>query len=365
MKKILCILPVLAVLISSCSHKNELTGTLPTSDYDGKQVYLLTMKDFDSPFDPADSTVIANASFRFDLKDSQPEGVAYIVIKDASPEIPNGIPFVYEKGKIKIEIDSVARVTGTPLNDKSQAFYDKLQVVSKKAEGIGEKISQTLDETERQQYLADFASINTEASGIIFDFVKENMKNKVGEFYFIHFSEAFDENQTKELLAGASSEYRTRIESMMGQAEGGMPSTFVGRDFIDVSGLTPDGKNISLSDYVGKKKLVLIDFWASWCGPCRHEMPNVVQAYNKYKDKGFEIVGISLDDSKSSWVKGLKDMNMTWPQMSDLKGWESELSGAYQVTGIPFTLLVDQSGKIVAENLRGADLENKLEELLK
>ncbi|MDL2215390.1 TlpA family protein disulfide reductase, partial [Dysgonomonas sp. OttesenSCG-928-M03] len=257
-------------------------------------------------------------------------------------------------------------VKGTPMNDKCQAFFDKLGVVSQKMEAIGEKMNQVTDETERQQYFADMMTLNTEAGTIIFDFVKENMKNKVGEFYFIHFSQAFTEDQIKQLLAEATPEYKAKVEGMM--AIGGaadMPQSFIGQNYINVSGLTPDGKNISLSDYIGKNKVVLIDFWASWCGPCRQEMPNVVDAYNKFKSKGFEIVGISLDETKGDWEKGIKDLKITWPQMSDLKGWKSELSGAYHVSSIPFTLLVDENGKVIAENLRGKELHNKLQELLK
>lgn len=364
MKKILYLFSILAVLLTSCSQKNELTGTLSSPDCDGKQVYLLTMENFDSPFLPTDSTVIKNGRFEFQLKDNQPEGVGYILIKDAPRSIPNGIPFVYEKGHITVKIDSVAQVTGTPLNDKSQAFFDKLNVVAKKAEAIGDKIGQSQNEEERSQLFQDLMVVNKEASGIIFDFVKDNITNKVGEFYFIHFSQAFDEAQVKELLAIASPEFKTKVEDFFNAEDTDMTSNFVGKDFINISGETPDGKTISLSDYVGKSKLVLLDFWASWCGPCRVEMPNLVEAYAKYKSKGFEIVGVSLDDNKAAWEKGIKDLNITWPQMSDLKGWESKLSGAYHVTGIPFTLLIDQNGKIIAENLREDQLQKMLEELL-
>lgn len=109
----------------------------------------------------------------------------------------------------------------------------------------------------------------------------------------------------------------------------------------------------------------MIDFWASWCGPCIQEMPNVVEAYKLFKDKGFEIVGISLDENKADWVAATKKLEMIWPQMSDLKGWKSDLSKPYNVQSIPFTLLVNEKGEIIAENLRGSELVNKLSELLK
>ena len=125
----------------------------------------------------------------------------------------------------------------------------------------------------------------------------------------------------------------------------------------------PDGKQIALSSLRGK--YVLLDFWASWCGPCRKENPNVVRLYEQYKDKNFEIYGVSLDRDKDAWIKAIKDDNLTWVHGSDLKYWSSDVAVQYGVNGIPATYLLDQEGRVVAKNLRGAALEKKLEELLK
>ena len=128
---------------------------------------------------------------------------------------------------------------------------------------------------------------------------------------------------------------------------------------------TPEGETVKLSDFISKNKVTLIDFWASWCGPCRAEMPNVVKAYNEYKNKGFGIVGVSLDNSADAWKKAIKDLNITWPQMSDLKGWECEGAQLYAVRGIPATFMINQEGIIVAKDVRGEEITKKLDELLK
>jgi thiol-disulfide isomerase/thioredoxin len=137
--------------------------------------------------------------------------------------------------------------------------------------------------------------------------------------------------------------------------------SMVGVAATDFTQPSPEGASIALSSFKGK--YVLVDFWASWCGPCRAESPNLVKAYEQYKSKGFEIYSVSMDDNKSKWLKAIKDDNYTWPQAGDLKGWENAAATIYGVSGIPFNFLVDPKGIIVARNLRGEDLEKKLKEL--
>ncbi len=138
--------------------------------------------------------------------------------------------------------------------------------------------------------------------------------------------------------------------------------TAIGSVAPDIELPTPDGKTMKISDLRGK--YVLLDFWASWCAPCRRENPNVVRMYKKYKDKGFEILGISLDKSKDKWIQAIQSDGLTWYHISDLKGWQSAAAKLYGVNSIPSTFLLDKEGRIIAKNLRGPALEQKLKELL-
>ena len=142
-----------------------------------------------------------------------------------------------------------------------------------------------------------------------------------------------------------------------------MLSTNVGQFAPEISLPTPNGKEIALSSLKGK--LVLIDFWASWCGPCRKEMPNVIKIYSKFKNKGFEIYGVSLDQDKEKWMEAITIDGINWPQVSDLKYWDNVAARIYNVQGIPYTVLIDKDGKIIAKNLRGQELEKKIAEVLK
>ncbi|MBS1585594.1 MAG: AhpC/TSA family protein [Bacteroidetes bacterium] len=179
---------------------------------------------------------------------------------------------------------------------------------------------------------------------------------------------AFSQNLTRRFPhATQAKEFESRINKMLAgpaqqQAE---PSAgpAEGTTAPDIDLPTPEGNKIALSSFKGK--YVLLDFWASWCGPCRHENPNVVAAFQKYKSKNFTVFSVSLDNSKDKWQEAIKRDNLTWTHVSDLKGWGSDAAAMYGVQSIPANFLLDPSGKIIARDLRGDDLEAKLQEVLK
>lgn len=166
-------------------------------------------------------------------------------------------------------------------------------------------------------------------------------------------------------------EFATRWKQMMAlrkgipqkaEEQGDVSGPPVGSPAPEISLATPDGKTVTLSSYKGK--YVLVDFWASWCVPCREENPNVVSAYKKFKDKNFSILGVSLDGNKDAWTKAIQADGLTWTHVSDLKKWESIPVRDYGLNAIPANVLVDPTGKIIARNLKGAALEAKLSEIL-
>ena len=201
---------------------------------------------------------------------------------------------------------------------------------------------------------------------MVYNCINENINNLVGVQLLTSYANAFETAKVKALLDKVPAAYSADKDIVaLKEHIATIEKTEVGQKFIDFAMNTPEGKEVKLSDFISQNKYTLIDFWASWCGPCRREMPNLVEAYAQYKGKNFEIVGVSLDQDAAAWKESIKKLNMTWPQMSDLKFWQSEGAQLYAVNSIPHTVLIDGDGTIIARGLHGEGLQAKLTEVVK
>ena len=192
-----------------------------------------------------------------------------------------------------------------------------------------------------------------------FKFAQDNKDNLAGFFA----ASSVDQNKYEQVLIAYAEEIKPKfpnnkaVQSFVTKMMGIKPVS-VGQMAPKFELPSPEGKVIKLADFKGK--YVLLDFWASWCAPCREENPNIVKQYNAFKDKGFTVLGVSLDDNNNAWLKAIKDDNLSWAHVSELKRWDGQVSTQYKVEGIPASFILDPSGKIVAKNLRGAELQEFL-----
>lgn len=215
-----------------------------------------------------------------------------------------------------------------------------------------------------RQIMPEFQANMDKYSEMALEFVNKNKDNLAGFFA----AGSLDPVKYETELISYSEEIKTKfpnnrsVQSFVERFAAIKPVS-VGQTAPEFELNNPDGKLIRLSDFKGK--YVLVDFWASWCAPCREENPNIVKQYNRFKDKGFTVLGVSLDDNQTAWTQAIRVDGLTWPHVSELKRWDSVVASQYKVEGIPASFLLDPAGKIIAKNLRGADLEAFLANTLK
>jgi len=258
---------------------------------------------------------------------------------------PNGMPyhgpaFFLAGGRSVVagrkDAFSAALISGTPVQDEYRRF---------------DKMEGSITGEEKQKQAAK-------------EYIRGHPSSYVAAFAILnYFSYNPDADELDSLYAGLDAAVQTSFLGLQAkEILAGAKLTAVGRPAPGFTQADAEGKPITLSAFQGS--YLLVDFWASWCGPCRQENPNVVKAYRQYHSKGFSIIGISLDDQKDKWLAAVKKDGLEWTQVSDLKGWENKVAVLYGIKGIPMNFLLDKEGKIVAKGLSGEDLEKKLAELM-
>ncbi len=367
MKKILLFSLTTIFLVACKPDKGYIIkGNIKDASFNNKMVYLQSV---DSVIN-IDSATITNGSFELKgVTDSIV--VRYLAIGKNIEKNDQLVPVLLEPGsKLEISLDSIITVKGNPANEaytlvrtKEYGLREKMRTIMKQYQEA--KTNNQLNDSLELALSDQYDVVSKEYADLMYGFAQKNMNNKLGEYIFTNYYSEFDAKQQRELInLGSDSFKKQPFTQKINERLINMEKVAVGNKFTDFTLKTPDGKDVKLSDYAGKGKYVLIDFWASWCGPCRNELPKVVELYKKYKNKGFEIVGVSLDKEHADWVKGIKDLGLTWPQMSDVKAWESIVVSMYGIQAIPHTVLLDKNGTIIANELHGNKLEQKLSELM-
>lgn len=326
-----------------------------------------------------DSAMVKNGAFEFKGTINNPHKAMLVLDHQGGglESLTQGadvLEVYLEKGIISLTSpDSVskAKFTGSKLNADNQNLRAALQTTQNKAESLmadyrSAPVAQQQSEAYQAELSEKYQAIIEEQKQVLEKFIKANPQSLVSLDALISLGGATPEYSEVAPLFNllAADVKNSEVGKQYGAALDKLKVTAIGAVAPDFTQNTPEGKPVKLSDFRGK--YVLIDFWASWCGPCRQENPNVVKVYNQYKDKNFTILGVSLDNEKGreAWLKAIKDDQLSWTQVSDLQYWRNEVALQYGVQSIPQNFLIDPNGKIIAKNLRGEQLSAKLAEVI-
>lgn len=355
---------------SNAQNKYAISGTAKEAD-NGKKIVL---EIFEKTATKAiDSTVIKNGKFEMNGKFNSVD-IALLKI-DSNTQM--AIPIILEPGKIVIALDtenlSNSKVSGTKTNVQLFAYTQDSQNISKKMSEFQQKNMERFQAAQASNNQGEMDALMAEYNGIQ-DEVNVLSKNFIAKspdsFVSVLLIENLFQRQTitsaealeylkplsKDVLKTAKAVELIATIASTSQLE-------IGNKAPDFSGPSPDGKMISLKESLGK--VTIIDFWASWCGPCRKENPSVVAMYNELHPQGLNIIGVSLDRDKAKWLEAIEKDKLTWNQVSSLKFWQDPIAVIYNIKSIPSTWILDKNGVIVAKDLRGEELKAKIIELLK
>lgn len=381
MKKILLIVAASAFVVSCnklASNEFEIAGTIDPS-LNGKNVIL--EKQGAMGYEPIDTVKIENGKFTIKGKAVEPE-LHFIQVEG----VQGKAEFILEEGEIdmKVDKDSIFKTerTGTYNNEKLTEYYNDISKLRQKMMGFQKANQAEMMEAYKKQDTVvmnrlnkTYEAIGKDMRAIADKFIEKNPKAYITVLLlkqafsmkpvpYAEMKKKFDALDPEIKKVKAAKELSEFIENAKKAEEPAATKTTVdvGVTAPDFSAATPDGKKLSLKESLGK--VTIIDFWASWCKPCRMENPNVVALYNELHAKGLNIIGVSLDKDAAKWKEAIAADKLTWNHVSNLKFWDEPIAKQYGVESIPATFILDATGKVVAKDLRGAELKAKVAELL-
>lgn len=357
MKKLLLALTFLPVLVFAQTKNFVLTGSIAGLT-EGTEVKLLNTQN-KAPFATA---VVKNGSFTLNGELNEPN-LFWLAVGKSQPQ------YIYlENGTIKVtgsnkDINNI-KVEGSKSHTEFDSFRQIFDPLVSQLNTTAEQIQKATAEKKREELISRYDSLGKTISSQSSLFVASRPASYVSPFVL------FVTAQFNPDIVSVEKNYQSLDSAIRFSGIGKALAEYiaynkvgaVGTDAIDFTQNDVNGNPVSLSSFKGK--YVLIDFWASWCKPCRIENPNVVKAYERFKDKNFTVLGVSLDQEKDPWIKAIEKDKLTWTNVSDLQYWNNAVAQLYRVQGIPQNFLLDPNGKIVAKDLRGEALTVKLCELL-
>ena len=366
MKKIISALLIPSLLLLSCQNPTGL-AVKGTTDLQNGTALLHIIADANNQPQVLDTLTVNQGAFGLEIEIEEPR-IHFLQIQGEN----GNFPFIAEKGNLKIELykDSLgaSKATGTVSNDDFMKYKKETQVYITSLNSIGNDLQQAtiLNDTLLVQDLREqYEDVRVQIQDYELNFIKSAPNSFISILILERFlaSNILSQIEAKELFDG----FTERIKNTAsGRAVGARLSepqkAEVGQIAPFFEGPNPEGGIFDLASNLGK--VTIIDFWASWCRPCRVENPNLVRLYKKHKDRGLQIIGVSLDKTKPKWVQAIADDGLIWSHVSHLKFWNDPIAKMYQVSAIPATFILDEKGVILTRDLRGPQLEQKIDELL-